>query len=114
MKLQLFLSLFCLPALYMPASVFRNWQVSAPFDEARLPAGALTSRDTASLSWQTLGVDERGVEDNFLSRDYRFLGTIGYYDALYLDLAKGRSELWMALSEDMGGWGVQAKLEDMP
>jgi hypothetical protein len=150
----------------LPASVFSSWQVSAPFDEARLPAGPLSSKDTASLSWQTLGVDDRGVadlsilagakpgkntvfvrqvlesnrpqvkrlsfgfsdrvhvylngkllytgQDNFLSRDYRFLGTMGYFDALYLDLRKGRNELWMALSEDMGGWGVQAKLEDMP
>jgi len=53
-------------------------------------------------------------EDDFLSRDYRFLGTMGYWDALYLNLPKGRNELWMAVSEDMGGWGVQAKLEDLP
>jgi hypothetical protein len=52
--------------------------------------------------------------DEFQSRDYRFLGTMGFYDALYLDLQKGRNEIWMALSEDMGGWGVQAKLEDLP
>lgn len=53
-------------------------------------------------------------EDNFLSRDYRFLGTIGYFDQLYLDLKKGRNEIWMAVSEDSGGWGIQAMLEDMP
>jgi hypothetical protein len=53
-------------------------------------------------------------EDNFVSRDYRFLGTVGYWDALYLNLQKGRNEIWMALSEDFGGWGVQAKLEDWP
>lgn len=49
--------------------------------------------------------------DDFLSRDYRFLGTMGYYDALYLHLQKGRNEIWMAISEDTGGWGVQAKLD---
>jgi hypothetical protein len=51
-------------------------------------------------------------EDNYQSRDYRFLGTIGYFDALYLELKKGRNELWMAVSETSGGWGVKASLED--
>jgi hypothetical protein len=50
-------------------------------------------------------------EDNFLSRDYRFLGTIGYFDAVYLHLKKGPNELWIAVSEDFGGWGIKAKLE---
>ncbi len=50
--------------------------------------------------------------NNFLSRDYRFLGTIGYYDAVYLPLQKGKNEIWMAISEDFGGWGVQAIFED--
>jgi hypothetical protein len=52
-------------------------------------------------------------EDVFLSRDYRFLGTIGYWDAVYLDLKKGKNEVWIAISEDYGGWGVMAKLEDL-
>ena len=47
------------------------------------------------------------------SRDYRFLGSIGYFDALYLPLAKGENEIVLAVSEDVGGWGVQAKLEDL-
>lgn len=50
-------------------------------------------------------------EDNFMSRDYRFLGTIGYHDAVWLDLKKGRNEIWMAVSENFGGWGVKARLE---
>ncbi len=49
--------------------------------------------------------------DNFLSRDYRFLGTIGYFDAVYLPLKKGPNELWIAVSENFGGWGIKAKLE---
>ncbi len=49
--------------------------------------------------------------DEFMSRDYRFLGTVGYFDAVYLDLKKGRNELWLAVSEDFGGWGVKAMLE---
>lgn len=56
-----------------------------------------------------------GGQDSFRSRDYRFLGTIGYYDELYLPLQKGKNELWMAVSENekiRGGWGLQARLEN--
>ncbi len=51
-------------------------------------------------------------DDTPRSRDYRFLGSIGWFDALYLPLAHGENEIVMAISEDVGGWGVQAKLED--
>lgn len=50
--------------------------------------------------------------DEFLSRDYRFLGTIGYFDEVYLPLKKGRNELWIAVSENFGGWGIQGRIED--
>lgn len=52
-------------------------------------------------------------EDDYRSRDYRFLGTVGYYDAVYLNLKKGRNEIIIAVSERMGGWGVKGKFEDM-
>jgi len=54
-------------------------------------------------------------DDDYRSRDYRFLGSIGYFDALYLPLTRGKNEIVMAVSEDavQGGWGVQAKLEDL-
>lgn len=51
--------------------------------------------------------------DNFRSRDYRYLGTIGLFDMLFLPLKKGDNELWFVVSEDFGGWGVKAKLENM-
>jgi hypothetical protein len=51
--------------------------------------------------------------DNFLSRDYRFLGTIGYFDTVFLPLKKGTNELWFVVSENFGGWGVRAKFESM-
>lgn len=50
-------------------------------------------------------------DDSYLSRDYRFLGSIGFFDALYLPLREGENELLMAVSEEVGGWGIQAKLE---
>lgn len=49
----------------------------------------------------------------FRSRDYRYLGTIGYFDAVYLDLKKGDNEIIFAVTENFGGWGIKAKLESL-
>lgn len=46
------------------------------------------------------------------SRDYRFLGTVGYYDTVYLPLKAGSNELSFAVSElveDPTGWGLTAR-----
>jgi hypothetical protein len=48
-------------------------------------------------------------DDSYRSRDYRFLGSIGYWDVVYLPLLQGDNELAFAVSEDFGGWGVQAR-----
>ena len=54
-----------------------------------------------------------GGSDVYTSRDYRFLGTIGLYDELYLPLRRGENELWLAVTENFGGWGVTARFENM-
>lgn len=54
-----------------------------------------------------------GGADVYQSRDYRFLGTIGLFDELYLPLRRGDNELWLAVTEDFGGWGVTAHFEEM-
>jgi len=51
--------------------------------------------------------------DKFMSRDYRFLGTVGFFDKLFLPLKKGTNELWFVTSETSGGWGVKAKFENV-
>lgn len=51
--------------------------------------------------------------DQFVSRDYRFLGTIGFYDSVFLPLKKGENEVWFVVSENFGGWGVQAKFDNI-
>ena len=51
------------------------------------------------------------AEDVFQSRDYRFLGSIGYFDHVYLPLKKGHNEVWIAVSETFGGWGIKGRLE---
>ncbi len=50
---------------------------------------------------------------SFRTRDYRYLGTIGYYESVYLTLKKGENTVIMAVSETFGGWGVMAKWESM-
>lgn len=54
--------------------------------------------------------------DTYLTRDYRFLGTVGFYDSLYLPLNKGDNEVLFAVTEnpkDVTGWGIQARFENM-
>ncbi|MEC4894911.1 MAG: hypothetical protein SAL07_16945 [Oscillatoria sp. PMC 1051.18] len=52
--------------------------------------------------------------DSFRSRDYRFLGTVGYYDTVYLQLKPGINELRLAVTEarPRGGWGVKGRFKD--
>lgn len=51
--------------------------------------------------------------NNFRSRDYRYLGTVGLFDAVFLNLNKGKNTLLLAVSEDFGGWLVTGKLSSM-
>jgi hypothetical protein len=53
-----------------------------------------------------------GGDYAYRSRDYRFLGSVGYFDTLYLELEEGDNELVVAVSEDLGGWGVLARFPD--
>jgi hypothetical protein len=48
--------------------------------------------------------------DEYRSRDYRFLGSIGLYDEVVLPLAKGENQVWMAVSESFGGLGGHGSL----
>jgi hypothetical protein len=54
-----------------------------------------------------------GGSDIYQSRDYRFLGTAGLFDELYLPLKQGDNELWIAVTENFGGWGIKAAFDDM-
>jgi glyoxylase-like metal-dependent hydrolase (beta-lactamase superfamily II) len=50
--------------------------------------------------------------NGYQSRDYRYLGTIGLFDSVVLPLEKGDNEVWIAVSESFGGWGVMAEIPD--
>ena len=49
-------------------------------------------------------------DNGYRSRDFRYLGTIGLFDAIPLALRAGDNELIMAVSESFGGWGVLARI----
>ena len=76
---------------------------------ARRHGRSSSASATAPLCSSTAAPLYRG-DDTYRSRDYRFLGSIGWYDTLYLPLEEGENELVVAVSEDFGGWGVQARL----
>ena len=50
-------------------------------------------------------------DNTYLSRDYRYLGTIGLFDSVVLPLKPGENEVWIAVTEAFGGWGIMAKIE---
>ena len=48
----------------------------------------------------------------YRSRDYRYLGTIGMFDTVYLQLKPGDNTVQFAVTEAFGGWGIKAQLDD--
>ena len=52
-------------------------------------------------------------DDSQNSRDYRFLGTVGFYDTLQLPLRRGKNEIVFAISEGGGGWAANGAFPDM-
>ena len=50
------------------------------------------------------------------TRDYRFLGTVGLFDTVFLNLKEGDNELIIAVREDTfdtTGWAVQGRFDNM-
>ena len=42
-----------------------------------------------------------------------YLGTIGLFDSVALSLNAGENEIWIAVSEAFGGWGIMATITDL-
>ncbi len=86
-------------------------------------ARATIHSDRARTARMVFGFSDRAVvflngralyrgDDGYRTRDYRFLGSIGWWDSLDLQLEQGDNQLVFAVSEDFGGWGVQARFPD--
>lgn len=50
-------------------------------------------------------------DNRYRTRDYRYLGTIGLFDAVPMRLRPGRNVITFAVAEEFGGWGVMAVVE---
>jgi hypothetical protein len=98
-----------------------------PLDDERNTVFARTTINTQAATIRTLelGFSDRAMvflngralfrgDESYRNRDYRFLGSIGWWDTVYLPLDAGANELVVAVSEDFGGWGVQARFADAP
>lgn len=68
----------------------------------------------SDAAWVYVNGELQYAGDNtYQSRDYRYLGTIGLFDAVAMPLRAGENEILIAITEAFGGWGVMAELEDL-
>lgn len=90
-------------------TVFAKITIDSRKDELRLFEFGYSDRVVVILN----GKPMYWGTNKWRSRDYRYLGTVGLFDAVYLDLKKGENELLMAVSEDFGGWLITGRFKDM-
>ncbi len=89
-------------------TVFARIYVQSDKDQLKLFEFGYSDRVVVLLNGEAL---YKGT-NRWRSRDYRYLGTIGLFDAVYLNLKKGNNTLLLAVSEDFGGWLVTGKFAD--
>lgn len=105
------------------ANISRKVQLQAANGKNTVFARIIIHSDTNQQKLFHFGYSDRVVailngkaiykgNNRWRSRDYRYLGTIGLFDGIYLNLKKGKNELLMAVSEDFGGWLITGKFED--
>ena len=89
-------------------TVFAKITINSDVDQIKLFEFGYSDRVVAILNGEPI---YRG-NNKWRSRDYRYLGTIGLFDAIYLDLKKGENTLLFAVSEDFGGWLITGRFAD--
>ncbi len=89
-------------------TVFAKVTIQSTKDQMKLFEFGYSDRVTVILNGEAI---YKG-NNQFRSRDYRYLGTIGLFDAVYLPLKRGENVLLLAVSESFGGWGVMGKFAD--
>lgn len=90
-------------------TVFARITIQSDRDQVKRLRFGYSDRVRVFLGDQALYAGDNG----YRTRDYRYLGTVGLFDQLYLPLKDGKNELYFAVSESFGGWGVMAAFEDM-
>jgi hypothetical protein len=68
-----------------------------------------SDRVTAFLNGSAIAYND----DSYVNRDYRFLGTVGLFDTVFLPLKEGENDVIFAVSEGFGGWAFLADA-DLP
>jgi hypothetical protein len=89
-------------------TVFARLRINSERDQVKLFEFGYSDRAVAILNGQPI---YKGT-NVWRSRDYRYLGTVGLFDAIYLNLKKGENTLLFAVSEDFGGWGITGRFAD--
>lgn len=49
-------------------------------------------------------------DKTYRTRDYRYLGSLGLFDTVFVNLKPGDNEICFAVTENFGGWGLKASL----
>lgn len=89
-------------------TVFAKVVIHSNTDQLKLLEFGYSDRVVAILNGKPIYMGT----NRWRSRDYRYLGTIGLFDAIYLNLKKGKNTLLMAVSEDFGGWLITGRIKD--
>jgi glyoxylase-like metal-dependent hydrolase (beta-lactamase superfamily II) len=89
-------------------TVFARYVINAARPQTRRLTFGYSDRARVYLNGTLLYKGDNG----YLTRDYRYLGTIGLFDSIALPLKGGDNELWIAISEDSGGWGIMGRISD--
>jgi len=89
-------------------TVFAKITISSDKDQQKLFEFGYSDRVLVILNGRPI---YKG-NNTFRSRDYRYLGTLGLFDAVYLDIKKGKNTLLMAVSESFGGWLVTGRFTE--
>jgi hypothetical protein len=89
-------------------TVFAKIEIISDKDQQKLFHFGYSDRVVAILNGSSI---YKG-NNSFRTRDYRYLGTIGLFDAAYLNLKKGKNTLIMAVSESFGGWLITGKFDN--
>jgi len=86
-------------------------RLSIESDKAQMKGLAFGYSDAVTVYIN--GVPMYSGTNVYQSRDYRYLGTIGLFDRVYLPLKAGQNDVRFAVTEAFGGWGIIARFDDL-
>ena len=87
-------------------TVFARIKIGANGAQKKLFQFGYSDRATVYVNGKAIYRGNNG----YMSRDYRYLGTIGLFDTVYLDLKDGANDVRVVVAESFGGWGIVARL----